>query len=571
LSNKNNLNSTEKLLNNIRGNAPEPVRKVPVPNKRRPDNTSGQAISIKTNIKHGLTAGIFIKIDSVSLVLTGQKKQGAQKELVKWAQVPFPEHIDIKSNRFPSFLGATITSFLGKNKKAAIWTALDSKYLKLRNIVVPDLAESKIPNAALWGLKKEFEFDQEKEIFDYDFIGNTQINGIKKKNLVAFTGEKKQIKSLQHLFSTAGYPLTGITAIPFALQNFISTGIVPADSSPIVMVNIAKYYSEITCLSQKGVFLTRIIRTGSYSLAEELIESKEITIDNGDITKILSSEIKRNSPEFDLIEHSADRLVGKILRTGDYCSHTYAANEPVSKFFFFGETDNCPAFMEYAAENIAGEIEIFTPCKDASSSLSIDLPEDAWQRNGVIPALGIALSGNEYTPNFLYNYMQKIKQLKYKKLNVIIVAACLACLIACAGVYGWFNSMETDELNKKAAIQKQLVQYNPVVTQKFLSSTIVKAKEKSDLINRYAHDFQSLAIIHEICSLTPQKISLTSFDSDFTKNEPSEDEASLQGVNISISPAIFSAAYSMNAGQLSVSPKKKNFETGSLAAYVWEQ
>ncbi len=90
-----------------------------------------------------------------------KKKPGAQKELVKWAQVPFPEHIYIKSNRFPSFLGATITSFLGKNKKAAIWTALDSKYLKLRNIVVPDLAESKIPNAALWGLKKEFEFDQE--------------------------------------------------------------------------------------------------------------------------------------------------------------------------------------------------------------------------------------------------------------------------------------------------------------------------------------------------------------------------------------------------------------------------
>ena len=524
MSDKNNLNSTERLLNNIRGNAPEPVRKVSVPNKRRLDHTSGQAISIKTNIKHGLTAGVFIRIDSVSLVLTGQKKQGAQKELVKWAQVPFPDHMDIKNNRFPSFLGATITSFLGKNKKASIWTVLDSKYLKLRNIIVPDLAESKIPNAALWGLKKEFEFDLEKEIFDYDFIGSTQIDGIKKKNLVAFTGEKKQIKFLKHLFSTAGYSLKGITTIPFALQNFISTSIVSADSSPVVMVNIAKYYSEITCLSQKGVFLTRIIKTGSYSLAEELIESKELIIDNGDITKILNSKMDRNSPEFDLIQHSADRLIGKILRTGEYCSNTYASNEPVSKYLFFGETDNCPAFMEYAAENIAGKIEIFKPCKDASSSLSIDLPENARQRNGIIPALGIALSGNKYTPNFLYTYIQKIRTLKYKKLNVIIAAACLACLVACAGVYGWFNSMETDELNKKAAIEKQLVQYNPVVTQNFLSSTIAKAKEKSDMISRYAHDFQSLAIIHEVCALTPQKISITSFDSDFSKADSSEDK-----------------------------------------------
>jgi len=526
LNDSNILNSTERLLNTIRGETPQPA---PKPSKS--EKPPQQAISLKTNINHSLTAGVFIGEDSVSLVLTGERKQGEQKELIKWTHARIPEHLDINSNQFPFFLKSMLTEFLGKHKKVAIWTAIDSKHLKLRNIIIPDLHDSKIPNAALWGLKKEFEIDAQKEIFDFEFIGDTQVNGIKKKNIVAFAGDKKQISFLNQLFSTAGFPLTGITAMPFALQNFIWTALIQVDSSPIIIVNIARDYSEISCLSDKGVLLTRTIKTGAYSLVEELTGTLDKPVKESEITRILSSEIGRNSPEFQSIEQSANRLLGKLIRTGDYCSHNYAASEPVSRFLFFGETDNCQAFMEYAAEQIPSKIEKFSPFDDQSVPLLIKMPVGAQERNTIIPALGIALSEEAHTPNFLYTYLQKNINAKYKKMNLLIAAAALACLIVCIAVWGGLKSMEKNEITQKTVIENQLAQYNPIVTQALLSKTIAEAKKKSDMINRYAHDFLCLAIINEICSLTPEKIFITSLDSSFIKDDPQKEDSAKANKN----------------------------------------
>ncbi len=107
--------------------------------------------------------------------------------------------------RFPSFLRSTLTEFLGRHKTVPVWTAIDSRDLKLRNLTIPDISDAKVANAALWGLKKEVEVDPEKEIFDFDFIETVQTGGIKKKNVVAFAGDRKQILALKQVFADAGY------------------------------------------------------------------------------------------------------------------------------------------------------------------------------------------------------------------------------------------------------------------------------------------------------------------------------------------------------------------------------
>ncbi|MCP3941898.1 MAG: hypothetical protein GY710_10495 [Desulfobacteraceae bacterium] len=260
------LRSTQALFDILRGKILSFVDK-PFISK----NPLHRLIPIKTDLCHCLTLGVFIGEKSLALVLTDEKKHGADKELIKWSHIRFPEDLDIKDKDFPLFLKSSITKFLGKNKKVAVWTAIESKYLKLRNIVLPDLKEGKIANAALWGLKKDIDIDPAKEIFDYDFIADTWVDGVKKKNVVAFAGEKEQLNFIKNLFSTAGFSLTGITAMPFALQNFIRTGFIKADESPILMVNIARHSSEISCLSKKGVFLTRNLRTGSAGLVEKIM------------------------------------------------------------------------------------------------------------------------------------------------------------------------------------------------------------------------------------------------------------------------------------------------------------
>lgn len=515
MNESNVINSTEKLLNTIRGGAlPSPEKPI-IPLKY-----AQHEASLKVNIRNSLTAGVFIEDRFISLVLTGERNLRSGRELLKWAHVEIPIHLDIDNINFSSFLRSSLSEFFGKYKNVAIWTAIDSKDLKLRNLNIPDVPDAKAANAALWGLKKEFEIDAENEIFDYEFIEETQVNGIKKKTVVAFAGDKKQIFFLKQLFSTAGYPLTGITTMAFAMQNFIWTNKIKAGPMPIVIVNVARYYSEISCLSDKGVLLTRNIRTGSYSLVEELLDIKDEAVKNTDITGILTSALVQNSPEFKLIEPSIDRLLGKVIRTGDYCSNNFAANEPVSKFLFFGETDDCKAFMEYTAEQLAGKVEKFSPFGDQSLPLSVKMPLGALERAGIIPALGIALSENEYTPNFLFTYLQRSIEAKYRKMNWAIAAACLVCLMICRGVWGWMNTLKNTELSQKAAIEKQLTQYTPIVTQQLLTEKISSAKKKSEMLNQYARDYIPLAVISEICSLTPKKISIISFDSDFTKTSP---------------------------------------------------
>jgi len=228
---------------------------------------------------------------------------------------------------------------------------------------------------------------RKKEIFDFEFIQDTHVNGIKKKNVVAFAGDKKQVLFLKQLFSAAGCPLSGITAPPFALRNFICTNMVRVGPVPMIIVNVSRNYSEITCLSDKSILLTRNIRTGSYSLVEELLDHTGKESKNLDIPALLSSDMEKNSSEFNSIEPAASRLLGKIIRTGDYCSQNFAGNEPVSKFLFFGEIDDCRAFMEYAAEQLSDKTGKFTPYEDQSAGLTSKI---SWPRG---PGFRLPLKG----------------------------------------------------------------------------------------------------------------------------------------------------------------------------------
>jgi len=512
---------------------------------------------MKKHVKQSLTAGVFLSDRHISLVLTGQRKLGAARELVKWAHVEIPDLMDTTSPRFAAFFRSTLSEFMGRHRNAAVWTAIDSRELKLRNLNIPDIADAKMANAALWGLKKDVDVDGENDIFDFEFIEDTHINGIKKKNVVAFSGDKKQINFLKHLFADAGFPLTGITTLPFALQNYVRTHAVEVGPIPLIIVHVARYHSEITCLSEKGVLLTRSIKTGTSSLVEQLADSDDhaanqdtaepdaVNLDalhldraqqdaadrdaadqgaatHVDVFDILSPELAKDSAEFAAIEPAASRLLDKINRTGDYCSNNFASSEPISKFVFFGETDDCTAFMEYAALQVPNPVEKMSVFDDPSVSLAIQVPAGAKERAGIIPALGLSLSNNSHTPNFFYTYLEKAIRSKYRKMNMAIAAAAVLCLVIVTGVWGWFNTRENALLAETAKLEQQLAQYTPTVTRQALTQKITAARKKAEEINRYAGDYLPLAVINEICTLTPGHIELISIDSVFPDDTPAE-------------------------------------------------
>jgi len=519
------LSSTEKLLDTIRGDSPPPAAPSPSPEIRLPKPDTVRGSNIKTTLKHGLCAGVHIGNNTLSLVLTGEQKQGGSKEVIKWEVIPFPEHLEFTSSGFPSFLGASLSTFLDRKKNIAVWASISTSNLKLRNLIIPNVPDSKMANAALWGLKKELEVNPEAEIFDYEFIGETRVNGIKKKNVVAFAGDKKNIRQIKSMFSSAGYPLTGITATPFAIQNYILNGQLNTGADPVVVVNIRRYRSEIFCLSENGILVARSIKTGSYSLAENYLESGENQTTQADVPALLAARTRMDSPDFGPMEGPAARLIGKIQRTGEYCSNMYLSNTPISKYYLFGETDNCQAFNAFARDMIPDRLSPFSPTHDDIASLGVKLPADAKSRNGIIPALGLALSNNDYTPNFLYTYLEKEIENRAKKLNRGIVAAGLVGLMICGTAWFYFNGVENKEIAKRNAIETQLAGFTKSVTQDVLNRRIADAKKQSDMIRQYADDYLSLAVVNEICSLTPENISIVSLDADFKNNDAEDKKA----------------------------------------------
>jgi len=512
-----NLSSTEKLLDSIRGDAP-PRTLTRETIASRPESKGSR--SFKGGALNNLCAGVYLGGDCLSLVLTGETKRWGAKEVVKWQVFPYPENTDIKSERFPVFLRSALSSFLKDYKNASIWAAIETKDVKLRQLTLPNMPDAKLANAAMWALKKEIDLDPVNEIFDYAFISDVHVSGVKKKNVVAFSGDRAAVKGLRALFRSAGHPLAGITATPFAIRNCILAGQPDTGRQPVVVVNIRRHRSEIFCISEQGILVARSIKTGSFSLVEPSMESGMLDRNITDIPWILASRERLDDPGFEEMEASARRLLGKIQRTGEYCANMFLDNEPIEKYYFFGETDDSRAFINFSEEIIPGRTILFSPFQKDPDAIGVTMPAGAADRNGVIPALGIALSNRSLTPNFLYTYKEKALDAKNKKINMGIIAAGIAGLLICAGAWFWLHQVEKKEVAGRRSVETRLANYDIQVTEDVLNKKIVQAKRKMEMIRRYANDYVSLSVVSELCALTPENIEILTLDAAF--GEPVE-------------------------------------------------
>lgn len=389
MKNSKEVNSTGKLLDLIKtGEQKQTMEYVSDDSHTSVDSNASLPISTKPK---NSTVGVWITPRDITLVMTSNKGFVKKKGLVKWQtirlpKILLPENILPENHEFPAFLKDCLDNFLEGKKNIPIWCALESSSLKIRNILIPDIPQAKIANAAFWGLKKEMEFNEDQEIFNFEVHGDINIDGIKKKNILVFSAPRNEIHSWEKTFQEAGYFLTGITSIPFAVQNFVRTGQIQMDDPYFAFVNISRETTETYCFSLSGILLVRTLRTGSQHLIEEL--DTPLGMDSIDH---LSSMSETDADGFSQFRDISDRLISKIVRTGDYCAQHYTGNTPMDRYIFYGEMDLCMPFMNQASTMIPAEVNIFEPVRDTlSGSLETELPLDAKQRNCVLTAFGIA-------------------------------------------------------------------------------------------------------------------------------------------------------------------------------------
>lgn len=517
-------NSTQKLLDLIRSEGKKPVD---VPITSGDASNSSPSLPSKIKSKH-LNLGVWITGLDLTLVMASDQGYGKKGCLIKWQHIPLPENLVQASPGFSVFLGGCLDNFLKDRlfgrKKISIWTALESSSLKIKNFTIPDVPQAKIANAAFWGLKKDMEFDESQEIFDFEILGDLVVDGIKKKNILAFCVPRDEVSSLKKTFKQAGYFLSGITSFPFAMQNFIRTKQIQVDEPYFALVNISRENTEISCFSQSGILLVRSLRTGSQSLVERV--DSPLDIDSAmDPSAYLSSMTRTDPVHFSHLQETSSRLISKIMRTGDYCSQNYTDNTPINRYIFYGETDLCEPFMHLASTQIPAEVGLLEPIREnIPNAWEATLPPKANQRNSVLTAFGIALSAHDLTPNFLFTVDDRQQANKQRKTFLATALAGMILVTIAVSSHAMVNFFHKKDLAGLALIRQEQTKLGNEIPEQEISQAIDRAEQTLSHTQQYISNYLPLAIIFDVCQFTPGSIRLTSLAYDREKDEKNQDK-----------------------------------------------
>ncbi|MCF8088927.1 MAG: hypothetical protein K9K63_13040 [Desulfotignum sp.] len=452
-----------------------------------------------------LQVGVFFSSRMLTLVMTGVSGKNAPQSLINWACIPLPDDLDPDSEQWVKILEQSLSRFTAHAKKVDFWCAIEPSMLKIKHIVIPDMPMEKVGNAAFWGLKRETDFDETTDIFDFELLEDEVVDGVKKKNLIVFSAGKNRIHALKKMFDQAGYPLCGITAIPFALQNFVRTRKVDLEVPYFAVIHISQDTSDIYCFSRAGVLLVRSLRTGALNLIEGLDENPEMA------QLFLPGEAPETPPSVSpQVQEVSERLVSKIIRTGDYCAQHYTGNTPITHYYFLGEIDMFAPFMDLAQNMIPGGVKLFEPLtRDMPGALPA-LPEKKDEHSAVLVAWGLALSGRDWTPNFIHTHQDKQKQVRRKRITTTVCLAGGMILAALVAMNLFFFTVHKKDLALLDQLDRELTRVGKDITPVDIDEIVDASKKKINHADVYIDRYRPLGVIYDLCRITPPHIRLTS-------------------------------------------------------------
>ncbi|MFC1859172.1 hypothetical protein ACFL9U_14275, partial [Thermodesulfobacteriota bacterium] len=270
------ISSTERLLDLIRGKSKPDLESDGSPSlPSSPRNLKSFFSRLKSNImgsfsfRKTITVGVNIGYHDLRLAEMAQASEKNQ-ELLNHHYVSFPAGISPDSPRFPQFLKSTLTDFCETSGKMDFWSAISSAKVEMRYLRIPRVPKKQIANAVYWTYKKEVSFNENEEIFDFEILGETVIDGTRKIEVMAYSAPEQDVQNLKTTFSKSGYPLAGITIIPFVLQNLWRSDWIESEGKNTCSLYIGRDWSRIDIFSNKNLVVSRGIKAGMMSMIESI-------------------------------------------------------------------------------------------------------------------------------------------------------------------------------------------------------------------------------------------------------------------------------------------------------------
>jgi len=522
------INSTEKLLNVIRGKNegyPDQAGKPKLtlfPKKSA--KTTNVSIHKGLSDKKRFTVGVDIGHEFISLAKTVKSSDG-RPVLTDQKMIQYGHFTSKGSSEFNLLLKSSLVAFCGSIADCNIWTMMPAGEVNVQYIKIPHVPRKQLENVIYWTAKKEISIDEKDSIFDFELQGEIVDQGISKYLVMVYTAPKAEIERAKTLFSNIGVPLTGITIAPFAIQNIFRSKWMPASEGTFASLFIGSDFSRIDIYSKDNLVMTRGIKTGTSSMMEAIADSvlektPHLKLEKAETRKILfslspdSEKLSNADAGYGLREEEIlemifpvwERLARQIERTLEYYTSSLGY-EKVEKLYISSAMNVYNPLLIYISDQLGIKTEFFDPFKKQTASSfyeSLSLSEKV----SLVPVLGLSFSDNIRTPNTIFTYREKNKEIRIKRINRRIFASFAAALIICIIALG-YQAAEINILGKKRVkLEKELALFNPLLSTDKISKMADEVKTQKKISHQYVQRYLGVATIGEFAALTPENIRL---------------------------------------------------------------
>jgi type IV pilus assembly protein PilM len=528
--------ATEKLLDFIRNRKTDGDSAPLDTSKSEFKKTTGTSFKIPSE-KKSINVGIDIGHDYLSMVKTS-KLPDKSWVFLGCKNVSLASFESKRSPAFTGFVKSELDNFIGGDKDLNLWVNMSAARVNVRHLKIPKVPKNQIENTISWAIKRETPFEDKETSLDFEILGEITEDNASKLSVIAYTAPIDDIKETKALFSDIGLPINGISIAPFAVQNILRTIQIPAHKGTVASLFIGNDFSRIDIYTDGKLVMTRGIRAGVKSMMEALMDriSEESPVEpdemfemegprarqmaqgvrkalfslSPDSPPLLEKDIGFNltdEEKFKAIISSLERVVRQVERTFEYYTTTLKYDR-VDRIYVSSVMNVYMPIVKYVGDQLGIESDVLDPykfnlhnCESYAEKTCIS------ERSSLIPALGLALSDNEYTPNLLFRFKDKEKLANTLRITNAVFAAIIIVGLFCGGVFFYQNRIISQ---KKAEISKLegLVSQIKPVDRNLILMMVDELKDRQRTGKSYGKKYLGTAVISELSSLTPENIRL---------------------------------------------------------------
>lgn len=491
--------------------------------------------------KDAITIGVDVGFNHIRLLKT-KKLSNNTWEVLDHKSISYLSQDHKGTPAFENILKSEMNNFCGTERKLNIWVSISSAGVNIRNIEIPNVQKRHIEKTVYWAIKKENIYDEKESILDFEVRGVVKSNNTSRLSVMVYTVPKHAVDEIKTLFFRIGMPLTGITFIPFSFQNILRTGWIPNLEKTIAHLFIGNDFSRIDIYSENNLVLSRNIKTGIKSKIEsvlqdiksgkhlaDLSERKDIQIDEGSIRKLISSLSKESSPLeepdfgfgmddkeiFEMILPVLKRLVRQLEATFEYYEKNVATPK-VEKIYLSTVINLSEQVIDYISKQCGIKTGLLDPL---SSVISCGVNEEDTKcvsdRTALMPALGVAMSARERTPNLLCTYRDRKHELLVNRVSQAILVVFFVAVGVCACISVFQSHIVVKKKVMIAGIERQLSSYNPRLSKEMIEAMVSKIQAKQQLSKKYSERYLGMAVIEELSAITPDYVRFISISANF--------------------------------------------------------